>query len=153
MLFAYEKTIDAPNDEDPDPIDFRGTYQIQINHHYFTTLYDSVGNVDYIGYVDEQIVDTISLIEVALIPDSLTAQSLITSSFRKETVGMKNVNDTLFINLNESVVWKNDILFGKIWMEQDSLKIDYNWDQSDTWSSGALPDKGEVKGGGVRILN
>ncbi|MFK7905482.1 MAG: hypothetical protein AB8B69_10175 [Chitinophagales bacterium] len=45
----------------------------------------------------------------------------------------------------------NNYIKGNIWLKEDSIFLNYIWNRSDTWSSGALPEAGTVKGKGIFI--
>ena len=134
---------------------FIGNYQITNEHiSGLHSVFDSVGNfLDYT--VDTTLVSDsiLTILATDLTLDSVMIQGLIKSlngNFRQEVLATME-QDTLIIHYDEGNQISSDYIRGKIWLEGDSLFLDYRWNQSDTWSTGAIPSYGNVKGKGIRL--
>lgn len=134
---------------------FIGLYEVQSRHiSGIETFYDSIGNQIGMG-IDTSFVDN-ELLTISQYnqTDTLLLEGLINSFFQNHRTAVKCVysNDSLHIVHEFSVeILRNNYIRGKIWMKDDSLFLDYHWDKSDLWSSGALPEYGEVLSSGVRV--
>jgi len=114
--------------------------------------FDSIGN--FLGYI----VDTTALFDIEIDlrdykTDSLLIDGLLVN-WDNET--MNNIpafysGNSISFNYDKSTIIRNDYVRGEIQIVKDSIYIDYRWDGSDTWSTGALPIFGSLKGSGIKI--
>jgi len=114
--------------------------------------FDSIGN--FLGYI----VDTTDLFDIEIDlrdykTDSLLIDGLLVN-WDNET--MNNIpafysGNSISFNYDKSTIIRNDYVRGEIQIVKDSIYIDYRWDGSDTWSTGALPIFGSLKGSGIKI--
>ncbi len=146
-----DTTVLPPNNEFEQ---FIGNYQIASEHiSGLHPVFDSVGNV--LGLTEDTtlVIDSLlTILEKDATLDTVIINGLIKSAignFRQEVLATFE-QDSLIIHYDQSNQISNDYVRGKIWLEGDSLFLDYRWDRSDTWSTGATPVYGNVKGKGIR---
>ncbi|MCB0643591.1 MAG: hypothetical protein KDC44_18215 [Phaeodactylibacter sp.] len=138
-----------PEDEmQPEPqfLDYSGTYQGALTHIRLGEQYDPLTGETQVGY-DTLIVDPDHL-EITRFPHSLDSFWIDEVIFYTTKVQAKAwlVNDTLFFEYDESTSIHNRYSRGMMWYETTELKVEYHWDNMDTWSTGALPEQGDVTG-------
>lgn len=133
---------------------FIGEYQIESTHLFgIITEYDSIGNQIFQGYDTTVLTDqVISISEISGDNDTLLINSLINSfNHSGPEVKGKVINDTLTLLHDFSIPSTfNNYIKGDLWLEGDSIFLDYIWDRSNTWTSEALPVRGMVSGQGFR---
>jgi len=125
--------------------DFSGTWIMNVDHTILNQTYDSIGNNTGIQYITTQHVDTVQINRVGT-----TNQFDCTDlryGYSKLPSDALSINDSLVINNDWSDATHRRYIKGKFELQNDgSLIIDYNWDNFDTWSTGATPFNGHVVG-------
>lgn len=156
MLIACKDKEDPEIDENPNNEirleDFIGTYHVESTHiSGIHTFYDSIGNQIYQGFDTSLISDQLLVIEAGITDDTLSVNGLI-SSFSHLTTNVKAVlfENTIEVVHDYSDLTSNNFIKGNLRLEGDSIILTYLWDRSDTWSTGALPVRGEVSASGIR---
>ncbi len=152
LLIHACKKDDEVSIEEPSLDRYIGDYMVYSTHtaRYYQ-LYDSVGN--FLG-LEEQVTEKIdSVLTISRMDeDTLKINGLIKGlygDFRQEVKAVEE-NDTLNIIFEMSTATRNNYIRGQIWLDEDSLHLDYRWNRSDTWSGYAIPEMGEVEGSGMR---
>ncbi len=121
------------------------------------TFYDSVGRFIKYGFDTVQILDTLMRITPTKHKDTFAINGLIKSwlyhngHIKYQEVKAVLTNNVMNIIYEKNRLIQNNYIRGEIRFEGDSIFLNYKWDTSDTWSTGALPVSGRVKGKGVRI--
>lgn len=153
LFFACKKEDDSIYTVDFE--DFIGVYNVESRHiSGIKTFYDSIGNQVGMGIDTVFVGSELVIISQYNKTDTLLLEGLINSFFEAQRATVKCVygNDSLHIFHEFSVEGvRNNFIRGRVWKENDSLFLDYRWDKSDTWSSGALPEYGEVVGRGAKV--
>lgn len=145
-LFACQPEDEMVPDPGPDPLDYSGIYEGAATHIRLGQLYDTVAGQPYVGY------DTIQLdpdqLTITRFQNSLDSFWIDEVVFNRTKVQAKGwvINDTLYFEYDESTSIRNRYSRGSMWLEATELKVDYHWDNMDTWSTGALPEQGDVTG-------
>lgn len=152
LSFFYSCSDDEASGPEKDR--FTGNYLIESEHiSQIHTFYDSVGNVIGMG-LDTNIYSNEKLsITEGTTSDTMVIDGLINSFFSGNRTVAKGglLNDSIQIVYEQSnPPLSNDFIRGKIWLTEDSIFLDYYWDKSDIWSSGAFPEKGHVKASGIK---
>lgn len=158
LVFATACDKDDDNtDPGPDVVaveQFVGEYSIWNTEEIgIITFYDSIGN--QIG----QGIDTLEfespLLEISFFEDTdtLLVDGLQKSWNESNLFSSKALfqNDTLHLLFDNGTSTNNNYIRGDIWLSGDSIYLDYRWNTSDTWSTGALPVYGEVFARGVQL--
>ncbi len=158
-IIAFLFVMDSCKKDPIDPVDppeeevsFLGNYAIQSTHTFgLVPVYDSVGfAIDY-EESTSIITDTISISQLSN-TDSLYIESLLFSWHGvKINVKATMQNDSLNIIHDYSNSVRNNYIRGMVWLDSDSIFLDYRWDRSDIWSVGAVPEYGKVFSRGVLI--
>lgn len=151
LIFALCLFTQCDEDE-PETSNFVGTYDISFTHiSGLQDSYDSVGN--QLGFIiDTTFLENIEIEISELGFDSLTVSGLLTGWNNNpfDDLSFFISDNPLVIDFDESTLTRNNYIRGEINLIADSLFIDYRWDRSDIWSTGATPVYGEYSGTGIK---
>lgn len=128
--------------------DFDGTYVCTITDSVRDFHYDSIGNPLGVVYKSFTHQDTI-VIERIENTDSFEIQNLRLDRQRPAARSLAK-GDKLVLDEDWSTSLRSKWLSGEIELIGDQLSIEYSWRDFDTWSSGATPYNGFVRGQGSR---
>jgi len=160
ILVAFACKDDEPDmniDNEPNDEltleDFIGSYDIETTHiSGVQTFYDSVGNQIGQGFDTTLVTNQLLVIETGNSADTLLVNGLI-NGFNHGTSIVEAVLEgdviTVIYDFSEPQL-RHDFIKGTLRLDGDSIILVYQWDRSDIWSYGALPERGEVRGGGIR---
>ena len=151
-IISCEKNPSEP-ESNPEVLKFEGNYQIKsaITDGMYEIL-DSLGNVidhEYKTYTKD---DNLSITFIN--GDTLIVNGFyysVEGNWKIEAPAKLNVNDELDILFNYTDEWRKQEIIGTIWLEGDSIHLEYNWDQ--TWETTPLPipDKGSIRSRGIKL--
>ena len=134
-------------DPEPDPIDYSGNYIGLTTNIILGELMDTVTWMSYVGY-DTVVIES-DILDISLVSgtnDSFLLDGVIFKNGEVQAQGWL-VNDTLYFEYDQSSTNSNHYTRGKMWYDESTiLHAEYEWNNFDTWSYGALPDWGEVTG-------
>lgn len=144
----------TPLPEAPTNDQFIGNFTMDIEHQFgIITQYDSVGNIIYMGNDTLNLKNQNMAITQQGQTDTLTISNIIKGFYSNNNIEVQGLisNDTINLIYDKSDPLRmNNYVIGKIWINQDSIFMDYQWNTSDIWSAGALPERGTVMGKGSR---
>ncbi len=134
---------------------FIGEYSIVSNNHSgLHFIYDDMGGVA--GYEERTEILSDSILSIMQIgnTDTVLINGLINTlsgtDYRQEVKATAS-GDVLNIIYEKSNQTFNNYIRGEIWLEGDSIHLEYNWNRSDIWSTGAIPSYGDVRGRGISL--
>ena len=149
LLFCFACSSDLEMNEELDSRYLVGEY-ININYivsEYPSYVYDQYGNIiDYVTLNDKVYNQKLVITEKGL--DSLNVGELVADIPFKVINGI--VEDSTFVFFyDRSFFSYSDVFKGRIWLEADSIKIEYDWKRSD--SNANEPESlTRVMGSGIR---
>lgn len=147
VLFSCNKSFKY-QDLSELPKDFSGTYLCTIVDSVQDVQYDSIGNPTGVAYKTYTHTDSI-VISIISNTDSFLVTGLRMDRARPEC-RTRVENDKLNLDSDWSTTQRSKWLRGELILTNDALTIDYEWNNFDTWSSGATPYNGFTTGNGNR---
>ena len=136
-------------------VPYLGTYEVSGTHIVgIVTFYDSIGNVIDMGYdtitLENEIIDISLLGETdTLMIDGLVTTHHINNGWRNSAKAVLSGTEIIF-DYDNSDDYNKDILKGSIIIEEDVIQLQYEWNTSDIYSYGAIPEFGSVEEVGTR---
>jgi hypothetical protein len=132
-------------------VDLTGEYHIDVQLSDFVVEHDSMGNFINAGTVSHGLLDTIEIAPFENTVDSFLFLLPISYNHSQLLIGQKQ-GDTLVVDEDYSVSgYTINYKRGKIWMEGDSLYINYSWRNEYISHPGAFPNFGSTIGVGYLI--
>ncbi len=143
--------LEPASDPNPEDLKFEGNYQIKsVITDGMYDVYDSLGNM--VGYEYQTFTKEDNLSITFKDGDTLLVNGFYYSlqgNRIEEIPTLLNDNDKLDILFDYSDEFKKEEIIGTVWLEGDSIHLEYNWDK--TWSTAPVPNKGSIRSRGIRL--